>query len=213
MNALNAMSEYMPDPGLAGRPRPAAMARADAATRNRVPASLARLLRAQGPQLQASNAPGPGPRCGEPAFRADGGPPQAHTQGHRHRGRRLRAARRHARRDRRDRRACAAAQRHPGGADAGADRRVCDGVRKPPQRDHRGGQPVHQEWQRLHPARWLGGDRVQQGAGAAGAAGAGRQVACPPMGATGADHRPRRGRADHHARSMWTWSFRAVARA
>ena len=40
--------------------------------------------------------------------------------------------------------------------------------------------PEHQERQRLHPARRLGGDRLQQGAGPAGAAGADRQPACPP---------------------------------
>jgi len=55
MNALN-VSEYMQTLGLQARQASAAMARADAATRNRVLRHLARLLRAQGPQLQASNA-------------------------------------------------------------------------------------------------------------------------------------------------------------
>ena len=54
MNALN-VSEYMQTLGLQARQASAAMARADAATRNRVLRHLARLLRAEGPQLQASN--------------------------------------------------------------------------------------------------------------------------------------------------------------
>jgi glutamate-5-semialdehyde dehydrogenase len=41
----------------------------------------------------------------------------------------------------------------------------------------RGRQPVDQERQRLHPARRLGGHRVQQGLAAAGAAGPGRSRA------------------------------------
>ena len=52
-----------------------------------------------------------------------------------------------------------------------------------------------QERQRLHPARRLRGDRVQPGAGAAGAAALAESRPAGRSGAAGADHRPRGRRA------------------
>ena len=199
MNALN-VAEYTQTLGLQARQASALMARADAATRSKALRALAALLRANVAPLQADNAKDLERATRRRPGRADGGPPQAHAQDHRDRGPGLRAAGRDARHHRRDHRHEAAAQRHPRGPDARADRRVRHDLREPAQRDHRGRQPVDQERQRLHPARRLRGHRLQQGAGPAGAAGAGRGRPAGRGGAAGADHRPRsRGPADRHA--------------
>ena len=96
---------------------------------------------------------------------------------HRDRGRRLRADRRHARPDRRDHRPAAPAERHQRRPDARAARRVRHDLREPAQRHHRGRVAGHQERQRLHPARRLGG--ASHSNLALCAAGAGRRWSRP----------------------------------
>ena len=128
---------------------------------------------------------------------------------------RLRADRRDARSDRRDRRAARAAERHPRRPHARADRRLRDDLREPAERDDRGGVARDQERQRLHPARRLGGARLEPRARPRSCRTALAEAGLPPDAVQlVADDRPRRRRPpDRRARSRSTSSSRAAARA